>query len=97
MAPPMTRTAFARRKVVGDSEATRARLVRGPMATMVMVSGGFSERIRRISRWDSILEGVKSVGESLGCTWVVAVAVAVRSVSAGGRSNRCFHVSSGLV
>ncbi len=66
MAPPITRTALARSKVVGDSDAASARLVRGPMAMMVMVSGGCSERIRRISRWDSVGEGVKSVGGSWG-------------------------------
>ena len=49
-APPMTRTDFARRKVVGEWEAARARLVRGPMAMMVIVPGGFSSRSRRISR-----------------------------------------------
>ncbi len=51
---------------MGDSDAASARLVRGPMAMMVMVSEGCSERIRRISRWDSVGEGVKSVGGSWG-------------------------------
>lgn len=66
MAPPMTRTALTRRNVVGFSAAARATLVRGPMAMIVIVSGGFPERIRRISRWDSVVEGVKSVGKGLG-------------------------------
>ena len=50
MAPPMKSTALARRNIVGFSAAARATLVRGPMAIMVIVSGGFSESIRRISR-----------------------------------------------
>ena len=61
IAPPMTRTDFARISMVGACEAARARLVRGPIAMTVMVSGGFSSRTRKISRWDGRFEGVKSV------------------------------------
>ena len=50
MAPPITRTDLARISTIGACEAARARLVSGPMAMTVMVSGGFSSRIRRISR-----------------------------------------------
>lgn len=49
-APPMIRTDLARRNIVGECEAARARLVRGPMAMMVMLPGGFSSRTRKISR-----------------------------------------------
>lgn len=49
-APPMTRTDLARRNVVGECDAARARLVSGPTAMIVMVSAGFSSRSRRISR-----------------------------------------------
>lgn len=48
--PPMTRTDLARMNTVGECEAARARFVRGPIAIMVIVSGGFSSSIRKISR-----------------------------------------------
>lgn len=50
IAPPMTTTSFTRRKVSGSVAAAMARFVRGPIATIVIVSGGFSWRRRRISR-----------------------------------------------
>ena len=49
-APPITRTDLARRNVVGECDAARARFVSGPTAMIVMVSGGFSSRSRTISR-----------------------------------------------
>ncbi|KAI5305463.1 hypothetical protein KEM55_008983 [Ascosphaera atra] len=50
---------LTRRKVSGSSRRAWARLVRGPMATMVIVSGSFSRRRRRISQWEGCLEGMK--------------------------------------
>ena len=58
--PPMISTCFARRNIAGECEAARARLVKGPIAMMVMVLRGFSSRIRRISRWEGRFEGVNS-------------------------------------
>lgn len=49
-APPMTRIFFARIRIWGACEAASAILVRGPIAIIEIVSGGFSSRIRRISR-----------------------------------------------
>jgi len=54
----MTTTSLARRKVSASVAAARARLVRGPMAMMVMVLGGLVRRRRRISRWEGVGEGV---------------------------------------
>ena len=50
IAPPMTMTSLTLRKIPGSSAAARARLVNGPIATMVMLSVGLSLRMRRISR-----------------------------------------------
>ena len=50
MAPPITRSSFTRRNVDASWEAARARLVKGPMAIMVIVFGGLAARRRRISR-----------------------------------------------
>ncbi len=43
---------------MGDFVAARARFVRGPMAIMETVFGGEVSRIRRISRWAGLREGV---------------------------------------
>ena len=59
MAPPMMRIDLARVRVWGACEAARARLVRGPMAMIDIVFGGFSSRRRRISRWEGRSDGVK--------------------------------------
>lgn len=100
MAPPMTRRDLAFRKVVGAWAAAVAKVVRGPMAMRVMVWGGSRSRMLRISRWAGEEEGVKrgEVGEvEAGLVVVVVVAVEERTVSGGGRSKRCCHVSEGLV
>lgn len=62
---------------------------------MVMVLGGFSSRIRRISRWEGRFDGVNSeVGEGSELC-VVDKAELVTRLSGGGRSKRVFQVSSG--
>lgn len=48
-APPMTTTSLALKNVSGSVAAAMARLVRGPIATMVIVSASFSRRSRNIS------------------------------------------------
>ena len=50
MVPPITIRFLALRNVWGDWEAARAKFVRGPMPIRVIVLGGFSSSIRRISR-----------------------------------------------
>ena len=56
--PPITMTSLAFMNVFGSSAAAMAKFVNGPMAIKVMVSGGFSLRMRRIS-WDECrFEGV---------------------------------------
>jgi len=54
----MTTTSLVSRKVSRSVAAARARLVRGPMAMMVIVSGGLVRRRRRISWWAGVWEGV---------------------------------------
>ena len=49
MVPPMTTTSLAFRNVFGSSAAAMAKVVNGPIAIKVMVSAGFSLRMRRIS------------------------------------------------
>lgn len=53
IAPPMTRTDLARMRIFGECDAARARFVRGPMAMIVIVPGGFSARILMISRYEA--------------------------------------------
>lgn len=65
-APPITITSCTRRKVSGSVAAARATLVMGPMTTSLIVSGSFSRRRRRISRWAGVLLGVNNVVDS--CT-----------------------------
>ena len=59
MAPPITSTVLARRKVWGDLEAARAKLVSGPSAIKVILSGGLAARRVRISSTAWLGEGVK--------------------------------------
>lgn len=77
-----------------ECEAASAKFVRGPIAMMVMVLGGFSPRIRRISRWEGRFEGVNSLGRRSE-VWVADKAEFVTRLSGGGRSKRVFQVSSG--
>lgn len=58
MAPPITAISFTRRNVSGSSAAAKERLVSGPRATIVIVSGSFSFSIRRISLCEGFLDGV---------------------------------------
>ena len=89
MAPPITTTSLTLRKVSGSSAAASARLVKGPIATMVIVSCGFSCSSRRISLCAIAWEGMKEVvGEASSA---VSSAVAF----ARGGWNRVFHVSEG--
>ena len=94
MVPPMTRMDFARINVVGAWEAARARFVSGPMAMIVTVSGGFSLRMRKISRCDGRWDGVKSDVREVGSTSTSCIAADVRRVSDGGALNRSFQISS---
>jgi len=59
IAPPITQTSLTRKNVSGSSAAARARLVRGPTATIVIVSSGFSFKSRRISWWAGRVDGIK--------------------------------------
>lgn len=49
IAPPITTTSLTFRNVSGSSAAASAKLVNGPIAIIVIVSGGFSRRRRSIS------------------------------------------------
>ena len=60
--PPMTTTSFARRNVSGSIADARARLVNGPTATMVTVSGSFSRSTRSISSCAGRLDGTYERG-----------------------------------
>ena len=62
---------------------------------MVIVSGGFSERMRRISRWEEWGEGLKRVG-AVGVVWVVEAAAVVIREGWGGGVKRARHVSLGV-
>lgn len=94
MVPPMTSMDLARITVVGAWEAARARFVSGPMAMIVMVSGGFSSRIRKISRCDGRCDGIKSDVRKVGSISTSCTAAEVRRVSDGGALNRSFQISS---
>lgn len=73
-----------------------AKVVSGPMAMRVMVSGGSVSRMRRISRWDGEEEGMKRLWVvDGGSVWVAEAAVEVKRVPGGGGSKRCFQVSDG--
>lgn len=89
----MTTTSFTRKNASGSSAAASAMFVNGPMATIVIVSGSFSRRRRRISRCEGSWEGVKlasvlrSSSAMAACSgWVESEALAKRS----------FHVSAGV-
>ena len=97
IAPPMTTTLFARRNVCGEREAARAKLVRGPIAIMSMVSLGLSSRISKIAKCEGFDDGVKSWVGDAGSTSDTLVALDVRRLSVGGRSNSVSQVFSGLV
>lgn len=71
-----------------------ARFVRGPMATIVIVSGSFSRNRRNISSLECFFDGVKRPS-SLEIS-------SARACSSGSfedcdRSKRCFHVSAGVI
>lgn len=87
--PPMTTTSLALRKVSGSRAAARARLVNGPTATIVMVSGSFSRSKRSISSLAGALEASNKA-------WPFESSVAI-SFSTGPAvdAKSCFHVSAG--
>lgn len=92
-APPIVTTSFALRNASGSSVAARAQFVSGPMATMVIVSGSFSRKILSISLCAGSDDALK---EKVGSArFPVSFAASVIIESAGGCSNKCFHVSSG--
>lgn len=91
----MTKTCLARRNVAGECEAARAKLVKGPIAIMVMVLVGFSSRIRRISRWEGRFEGVNREVDEGSELCVADKTELVTRLLGGGRSKRVFQVSSG--
>lgn len=93
MAPPITTTSLARRKVSGSEEAAVARFVSGPMATIVIVSGAFPRRRRRISWCAGVWEGVNN--EQVDSRSLSAAASVMR-VLAGGGSKSFFQVSEGV-
>lgn len=64
-APPITTTSLTLKNVSGSLAAAIARLVKGPTATMVMVSGSLSLNSLSISRHEGSNEGVNSECSSL--------------------------------
>ena len=90
IAPPITQTSFTRKNVSGSSAAARARLVRGPTATIEIVSRGFSLRRRRISWWAGRVDGVKHDDPT---SFEAAISSTV--APSLGVSNRAFQVSAG--
>ena len=62
MVPPMTTSSLAFMKVFESSAAAMAKVVNGPIAIKVIVSAGFSLRMRRISWAEWRLDGVKNLG-----------------------------------
>ena len=95
-APPITRIDFALISVRGECDAARAMFVSGPIAMTEIVSGGFSSRIRSISRCDGRKDGVKSDVGELRSSLVSDLVVEVISVSGGDCAKRLFHVSGGV-
>jgi hypothetical protein len=91
----MTTTSFTRRNVSGSSAAARARLVIGPIATMVILSGSFSRSRRRISLCPAVRDGVNidSVSVFLSSS---AIMPCSGSAESSTESNSCFHVSAGV-
>ena len=95
--PPMTTTSLAFMNVFGSFAAAMAKVVSGPMAIKVMVSAGFSLRIRRISSGEWLLEAVnKSVWDD-GFVWVALTAVEERRVAVDGVLKRWDQVSETLL
>lgn len=90
MVQPMTTTSFARRNVSGSSAAARARLVKGPIATMVMVSLSFSRSKRSISSWEGFCDGRNMASGSRSSS---SLTPAPSRFDAG--SKRAFQVSAG--
>lgn len=88
----MTTTSLTFRKVSGSVAAAMARLVSGPIATMVMVSGSFSLSSRSISSCAGFKEGVKSECASL--TFSNSAASSALSGSGVGLKSD-FQVSAG--
>lgn len=66
IAPPMTTTSLTFKKVSTSSAAASAKFVKGPTATIVIVSRGFSLRIRRISLCATFFEGMKDNSDEGG-------------------------------
>ena len=91
----MTKTFLTRRNVAVECEAARAKLVKGPIAITVMVLGGFSSRIRRISMWEGRFEGVNREVDEGSELCVADKTELVTRLLGGGRSKRVFQVSSG--
>lgn len=85
-APPIAITSFARRSVAASSAAARARLVSGPSAMIVIVSGGDSARSRSMSLWLGTVEGVN---------WWWVFAVVWRSTGVAGTDVEGFSVVVG--
>lgn len=90
-APPITTTSFTRRKVSGSSADAKAKLVSGPTATSVTVSGSFSRNARKISLWAGSLEGMKEW--SSGSAPVLTVSIPWGSTAG---SKRCSQVWPGV-
>ena len=58
IAPPITTTSLTRRKTSGSAAAASAKLVCGPTATKVTVSGSFSRKVWSISRYAGRVDGI---------------------------------------
>lgn len=92
IAPPITTTSFAFRNVSGSSAAARARFVKGPTDTIVIVSTGFSRSRRRISLCAGVTEAVNDDdGEASSRASAICSGVAF----SGGGWNKVFHASDG--
>ena len=104
IAPPMTNTSFARRKVCRSWEAAIAKLVKGPSAIRVMVSGGFDASSVKISSGENFVDGTNECADSVemgGLVDVVAAAeITIGSFeggSGGGGVKREDHMAAGAV
>lgn len=67
------------------------------MAIMSIVFGGFTSKIRSISRYEGRLEALKSEFDDTGLVLMGSIALDVGRESGGGGSNKVCHDSSGLV
>ena len=81
-------TSLAFMNVLGSSAAATAKFVNGPIPIKVMVSGGFSPRIRRISRGEWRFEGVNKFVGDAGLACAALTATEESSVAGGGGSKR---------